>query len=183
MPEGESAPYTVVLTSQPTDDVMVEVTVPPGTDVSVNQTALTFTAVNWSMAQEITVSVAGDVDAEADPVVRLAHEVSGGDYGANGVTAESVTVTIDEDDTGVGQDRAVAGPDHSIGGRRRDRRHRDGDGRVERGIADDGDDGIGVGGRQRGLRGGGVRYGEQLRGDDSGESGQRDRGVQAIAGG
>ena len=97
--EGGSDGYMVALTSQPTDDVTVAVTVPEGTDVSVDEPSLTFTSTNWNEAQTVTVRVAEDGDALADETVTLTHEVSGGDYGTNAVTAEPVEVVIIETDT------------------------------------------------------------------------------------
>ena len=93
--EGASDEYTVVLTSQPTADVTVSVTVPSGTDVSVDKTSLTFTASNWSTAQTVTVSAAQDADARGDRAT-VTHAVAGGDYGA--VTADAVAVTVVDDE-------------------------------------------------------------------------------------
>ncbi len=91
--EGESDRYSVVLSSQPSASVEVAiVTNLSGTDVSVDETSLTFTRNNWSVAQEIEVTVAVDADALADTRVILRHTVRGADYGA--VTASSVRVTI-----------------------------------------------------------------------------------------
>ena len=97
--EGASETYTVALTSQPTEDVTVTVTVPAGTDVSVDEDPLRFTSTTWKEAQTVTVRVAADDDALADETVTLTHEVRGGDYGANGVAAEPVEVVIIETDT------------------------------------------------------------------------------------
>ena len=94
MPEGGGATYTVVLTSQPTEDVTVDVSVPSGTDVSVDKTSLTFTPLTWYTAQTVAVSADEDEDAVVDDAVRLTHAVSGGDY--EGVFASDVTVTITE---------------------------------------------------------------------------------------
>ena len=87
--EGGSDSYTVVLTSEPTDDVTVAVNVPEGTDVSVDEPSLSFTNTTWTDAQTVTVRVAEDGDALADATVTLTHEVSGGDYGVNGVKPPS----------------------------------------------------------------------------------------------
>ena len=95
--EGDSASYTVVLTSEPTADVTVAVQVPEDVEVAVGETALTFTAENWNQTQTITVTAAQDADAVADEPVTIRHAVSGGDYDA--VAAGSVEVTIIEDDT------------------------------------------------------------------------------------
>ena len=88
------ATYTMVLDSQPTASVTVAVTVPAGTDVSVNQPSLTFTALDWSQAQTIEVSAAANDDALGDPDPH----VRGGDY-------TDVEVTIVENDA-VGLGRA-----------------------------------------------------------------------------
>ena len=96
MSEGDDATYTVVLTSQPTADVTVTPSRSSGdTDVTVSG-ALTFTALNWSTAQTVTVSSAHDSDAADDAAV-IGHAVSGGDYGV--VTAASVDVAVDDDET------------------------------------------------------------------------------------
>ena len=95
--EGDSASYTVVLASEPTANVTVAVQVPEDVEVTVDETALTFTAENWNQAQTVTVSTAQDADAVADEPVTIRHAVSGGDYDA--VAADSVEVTIIEDDT------------------------------------------------------------------------------------
>ena len=88
----------------------VAVTVPAGTDVSVDEASLRFTSTNWTVEKTVTVRVADDDDALADETVTLTHEVRGGDYGANGETAEPVEVVIIENDTptlSVSDQRAV----------------------------------------------------------------------------
>ena len=94
--EGGDGSYTVVLTSEPTADVTVTPSRASGdTDVTVSG-ALTFTALNWSTAQTVTVSAAQDADALDDAAV-IGHAVSGGDYA--GVAAASVDVAVDDDET------------------------------------------------------------------------------------
>ena len=63
----------------------------------VSPVSLTFTSGNWPEPQTVTVRAVEDEDALADGVVRLTHEVSGGDYGSE--TAAGVGVTIIENDT------------------------------------------------------------------------------------
>ena len=94
--EGGSETYTVVLDTQPSGDVTVEVGGESG-DVWANLTSLTFTRDNWNITQSVTVNAAEDADAVADPVVTLTHAVSGGDYA--GLTGNGVTVTVVENDT------------------------------------------------------------------------------------
>ena len=95
--EGKNASYMVELNTEPTADVTVAVLMLGGAEVSVDRTALTFTAENWNQAQTVTVTAAQDADAVPDNPVTIRHAVSGGDYGA--ITAASVVVTIIEDDT------------------------------------------------------------------------------------
>ena len=96
VPEGGSASYTVVLTSEPTEAVTVAVGGASG-DVSVDDpSTLTFTPSDWDTVRTVTVSAAEDDDALTDDALTLTHTVSGGDYGA--VTADDVTVTVVEDD-------------------------------------------------------------------------------------
>ena len=94
--EGSSASYTVVLNTEPTADVIVEIQVPDNSDITVGQAALTFTTDNWNTPQTVAVTAAHDDDDDDDPVV-LTHTVSGGDYDT--VIAADIEVTITEDDT------------------------------------------------------------------------------------
>ena len=93
--EGSSEIYTVVLDTEPTGPVTVTVGGAAG-DVTVEPEELTFTTLNWSTAQTVTVSAAEDEDSIVDAPVTLTHTVSGGGYG--GVAAPDVEVTILEND-------------------------------------------------------------------------------------
>jgi len=92
--EGASAPYTVVLNTQPTSEVTVT---PAGSDantVSVPAAPLTFTMSNWNMAQAVTVTAVADTDntdASAS-VTHTAAQSGGGDYDALAVADVEVTV-------------------------------------------------------------------------------------------
>ena len=105
--EGGSDSYEVVLESQPTGTVTVTPTVTGSPDVTLNATVLTFTDSNWDTAQTVTVSADQDTDA-VDDEASIAHAVAGADYGANGVTAGSVAVTVDDDETPPVLDLAVS---------------------------------------------------------------------------
>ena len=91
--EGSNAKYTVVLDTQPSDDVTIAVSFASGSDedITVDKTSLSFTPDNWSMTQEVTVTAAVDNDIEDDAAV-LNHKASGGDYGE--VTIADVVVTV-----------------------------------------------------------------------------------------
>ena len=91
--EGSSATYTVVLDTQPSDDVTISLSFASGSDedITVDKTSLSFTPDNWSAVQEVTVSAAVDNDIDDDAAV-LNHRASGGDYGE--VTIADVVVTV-----------------------------------------------------------------------------------------
>ena len=93
--EGNRGTYGVKLTKAPTDgNVMVTPTSADAEAVAVVSAALTFTPTNWSREQLVTVMAVADDDAN-DESVMLTHAVSGtGNYA--GVTAEAVTVTVDD---------------------------------------------------------------------------------------
>ena len=97
VPEGGANSYTLVLGSRPTDDVTVGVTLPTGTDLTLDKTTLTFTVDNWDVAQTVAVTAAEDDDAVTDAGVTLTHTVSGGGYGST--TVPDVEVSITENDT------------------------------------------------------------------------------------
>ena len=96
MKRERTATYTVVLTSEPTGQVMVTPSRTSGdADMTVSG-ALTFTADDWATRQTVTVSAGEDRDA-ADDAAEIGHAVSGADYG--GVTVASVDVRVDDDET------------------------------------------------------------------------------------
>ena len=94
--EGGDGTYTVVLDSKPTAPVTITPSRSSGdSDVSVSG-PLTFTASNWDTAQTVTVNAAQDSDADDDTAV-IDHSVAGGDYAD--FVAESITVTVNDDET------------------------------------------------------------------------------------
>ena len=83
--------YTVSLDSQPTGAVTVALS--EIDSVTAQPPVLVFTASDYG-ARAVTVTVPKDGDVEADAVATLSHMVNGADYGAAGVTAEPVTLTV-----------------------------------------------------------------------------------------
>ena len=75
----------------------VGVTLPTGTDLTLDKTTLTFTVNNWDTAQTVTVTAAEDDDGVTDAGVTLTHTVSGGGYGST--TVPDVEVSITENDS------------------------------------------------------------------------------------
>ena len=100
--EGESATYTVVLSSLPAGDVMVTVGGVTDTDLVLDKTSLTltFTSTNWDTAQTVTVPAAHDGDSMDEDQVTLTHAVSSTDDDTyDEIAAGEVKVDITDDDT------------------------------------------------------------------------------------
>ncbi|MBF2756042.1 MAG: hypothetical protein ISN29_12440, partial [Gammaproteobacteria bacterium AqS3] len=95
--ENNNATFTVKLTSEPSDDVTVTLTrtAASSTDVTLDETSLTFTTGNWNRIQTVTVSAADDADAEVDTAT-IKLTAAGGGYD----NVESrVSVTVRENDS------------------------------------------------------------------------------------
>ena len=96
--EGGTVSYTVVLHTQPTDDVTVTPSRSDDSDTDVTvSSALTFSTGNWNIPQTVTVNAAEDSDASNDTAT-ITHTVSGADY--DSVAAASVQMTVTDNDTG-----------------------------------------------------------------------------------
>ncbi len=91
--------YTVVLTSQPTANVVVTVAGHSGTDVTPTPTTLTFTPINWETVQPVTVTAGTDMDM-VNETVSLTHSAASTDANYNGITIGGVAVSVHDDDTG-----------------------------------------------------------------------------------
>ena len=90
--------YTVVLDSEPTADVVVNITAPGM--VTLSPTSLTFTSSNWNVAKTVTVtSVNDDIDNVGDARTgSISHTVVAGSSDYTGVNAASVSVTVNDDE-------------------------------------------------------------------------------------
>ena len=108
VPEGDSATYTVVLVTEPTDDVTITVARSSGddadltvssdtdTDTDIDSVTLAFTNSNWNMQQTVTILAAEDDDSEHGTAM-FTHAVAGpGIY--DGLTAPGLTATENDND-------------------------------------------------------------------------------------
>ena len=94
---GGMADYTVVLDTQPTD----EVTITPASDdtsVAMVSGALTFTTMNWNTAQTVTVTGVDDV-IDSDRTTTVTHLAASTDSGYNSFDVDDVMVTATDNDT------------------------------------------------------------------------------------
>ncbi|WP_158520982.1 choice-of-anchor Q domain-containing protein [Fuerstiella marisgermanici] len=98
--DGTTATFTVVLNSQPTADVTIDLSSSDTTEGTVTPTSITFTAINWQTAQTITVTGEDDaiVDGNVDYSILTATAVST-DTDYNGLNADDVAFTNTDNDT------------------------------------------------------------------------------------
>ncbi|HYO09542.1 MAG TPA: tandem-95 repeat protein, partial [Tepidisphaeraceae bacterium] len=96
---GVTASFDVVLTSQPTADVVVAVATNDATEGTVSAATLTFTAANWNVPQTITVT--GQNDAAQDGNIAYTVAVgpaTSGDATYNGMDAADVSLSNTDND-------------------------------------------------------------------------------------
>ncbi|MFL5327544.1 MAG: DUF4347 domain-containing protein [Gemmataceae bacterium] len=97
---GGTATFTVVLTSQPTANVTVPVSVSNAAEGSVSTASLTFTAANWNVPQTVTVTGVDEFIDDGDQAYTV---ILGGaastDGKYNGLKPADVSVTNTDDDT------------------------------------------------------------------------------------
>lgn len=114
---GGTATFTVVLNSQPTADVSINLSSSDPSEGTLSTNSLTFTAANWNVARTVTVTGMDDLiaDGSVSYAVQFAPTVSA-DTSYDGITASSVSVTnLDNDVSGVIVS-AISGPTTEAGG-------------------------------------------------------------------
>ena len=93
---GTSDNYTVVLDTQPTDDVIITLSADLD-NVNLSQTSLTFTNANYDTPQQITVSADNDDIAEGFHQITISHTAAGDVY--TGISISNVAANITDNDT------------------------------------------------------------------------------------
>ena len=94
---GANDTYTIVLDSQPTSNVTVNIAT--GGEASTNFSSVTFTPSNWFTAQTVTVSAVNDARIEGNHSDTITHTVNSADPGYNGLSVGSVNVNITDNDS------------------------------------------------------------------------------------
>ena len=74
--DADGGSYTVVLNTEPTEDVTITITGHADTDARLSSDTLTFTADNWDDPQTVTVTLVEDDDAVPNDDVTLMHAAS-----------------------------------------------------------------------------------------------------------
>ncbi|MBT7608125.1 MAG: hypothetical protein HN576_00110, partial [Bacteriovoracaceae bacterium] len=87
-----------VLDSQPTDDVVINLSSNDLTEATVTPSSLTFTAENWNIEQTATVHSVDDTNRDGDKNVNLDGTVNSSDGNYNGITVERVKFKCIDDE-------------------------------------------------------------------------------------
>ena len=96
--EGSSGTYTISLDSEPTAGVTITVNDPrSNTDVTAEPDSLTFSANDWNSPKTVTARAAHDEDA-LDETATVTHSITSTDSKYNEASANSVIVTVTDDD-------------------------------------------------------------------------------------
>ena len=99
--EGASATYTVALAAHPGSAIDVALSVTDNTDVTLDESTLTFTATNWNTARTVTATAASDTGS-GDETATIRHTVGGGGRGS--VTQDLFVAVQDDEQTGTDYD-------------------------------------------------------------------------------
>jgi hypothetical protein len=100
--EGEQDTYTLMLSSEPIEDVIVTLsTTTPvsGSGATVSPSLLTFTPLNWDTEQVVTVTTINDGTYDELRSVTVSSSLSSGDPDYDGISVSDVSVEITDDDT------------------------------------------------------------------------------------
>jgi len=107
--DGTTDTYTLVLDSEPTDDVVVTVT--PDSQSTVSPTTLTFTSANWDTVQTVTITAVDDTTDEDDSHSgTITHTAASDDTNYDGYSLTDITVTITDNDTSGGGGASAPAP-------------------------------------------------------------------------
>jgi hypothetical protein len=114
---GGTATFTVVLDTQPTADVSIELASSKEEEGTVSPASLTFTTANWSTAQTVTVTGVDDQVDDGDQPYRVyVRSATSSDTNYSGIDPEDVNVTNTDDDSASLSIGAVSGPTTEAGG-------------------------------------------------------------------
>ncbi|QQR55476.1 hypothetical protein IPG41_02895 [Candidatus Peregrinibacteria bacterium] len=94
---GATDSYTVVLNTEPTDDVTVSFTV--GSQISLSSPSFIFTPENWDDPQTLTITAVNDAIAEGAHSTNISQTVSSSDPQYDGLGLSSISVAITDNDT------------------------------------------------------------------------------------
>jgi uncharacterized repeat protein (TIGR01451 family) len=93
---GATDSYTIVLNTQPTNDV--NITINFGTQVTTNPSIIAFTTTNWNLPQTVTVTAIDDPVIEGNHTQIISHTATSNDNNYNQINIASITANITDND-------------------------------------------------------------------------------------
>ena len=114
---GGTATFSVVLTSQPTADVVISVASSDATEGTTSSLSLTFTSTNWNVAQVVTITGVDDTLDDGDIAYSIATgAAASADTSYNGMAVDDLSATnVDNDTAGINV-AAISGNTTEAGG-------------------------------------------------------------------
>jgi len=111
---GATDTFTAVLSSAPTDDVVI--TFASTADVTTTPATITFTAANWNTAQTVTsTAVDDDLDEDVENAT-ITLSVASDEFAFNALADQTVTVAVTDNDTAGFTVSAISGNTTEAGG-------------------------------------------------------------------
>ena len=97
---GSTDTFTVVLNTQPSSDVVVNVAASDSGEATASTTSLTFTSTNWNTTQTVTVTGVDDSDDDGDQAstLTLSVDAAASDDTYDSVDDSTISVTTTDDD-------------------------------------------------------------------------------------
>ncbi|BAQ66285.1 S-layer family protein [Geminocystis sp. NIES-3709] len=109
---GGNDSYSIVLNSEPTDDVTINIST--DTQVDTNVSSITFTSLNWDTPQTINVSAPDDGIDEGNHSGIIIHSVVSNDVKYDNISVNPINVTVIE--PSLVYSRGTGNPDNITGG-------------------------------------------------------------------
>ncbi|HAN47027.1 MAG TPA: hypothetical protein DCQ32_10840 [Cyanobacteria bacterium UBA8156] len=94
---GATDTYTIVLNTQPTANVTINLN--PGTQLSLSSNPLVFTPQNWNTPQTVTVTAVDDATVEGNHTGNISHTATSTDTNYNAIPIANVVASITDNDT------------------------------------------------------------------------------------
>ncbi|MBR5820364.1 MAG: hypothetical protein IKY68_03840, partial [Alistipes sp.] len=98
--DGSRVTMSVTLSSKPTKDVTVDVSVSDSTEISVNKSKLTIKAAYWDLPQDIDVSSVDDDILDGNTTSQVILKTTSGDANFENKTTKVDFMTVDNDEAG-----------------------------------------------------------------------------------
>ncbi|MGE0089642.1 MAG: Ig-like domain-containing protein, partial [Bacteroidales bacterium] len=95
---GTTATFSLVLTSEPKNDVTINFTGVDNTEGSINKPSVTFTAANWNVSQLVTITGLNDAIADGPVEYTIVTIASSADTDYNNISVNDVIVTNADND-------------------------------------------------------------------------------------